>query len=132
MLWLPDAVTDQDGRLHLDIPVADSITTWRITALASTQDGRMGSASGALRVFQDFFIDLDLPQSLTAGDEVAVPVGVFNYLPGSQTVRLELERAGWFELLDEPIEADLRSAPMISAWSTFEFASVSSAAMRSR
>ena len=90
MLWLPDAVTDQDGRLHLDIPVADSITTWRITALASTQDGRLGSASGALRVFQDFFIDLDLPQSLTTGDEVAVPVGVFNYLPGSQTVRLEL------------------------------------------
>jgi len=31
-----------------------------------------------------------------------VPVGVFNYLPGSQTVRLELARADWFELLDQP------------------------------
>jgi uncharacterized protein YfaS (alpha-2-macroglobulin family) len=102
MYWLPDATTDQAGRLHLDIPLADSITTWRVTALASSQDGRLGSASGALRVFQDFFIDLDLPQSLTAGDEVAVPVGVFNYLPGSQTVRLELAQADWFELLDQP------------------------------
>ena len=101
MLWLPDAVTDENGHLRVDIPVADSITTWRMTALASTQDGRLGSATGGLRVFQDFFIDLDLPLALTVGDEVAVPVGVFNYLAEPQTVRLELEPANWFELLDE-------------------------------
>ncbi len=101
MLWLPDGETDANGLLHLDIPVADSITTWRLTALASSQDGRLGSASGSLRVFQDFFIDLDLPEALTAGDEVAIPVGVFNYLPESQNIHLELEEADWFELLDE-------------------------------
>ncbi len=87
MLWLPDAVTGADGKLSVDVPVADSITTWRVTALASTQDGRLGSATGSLRVFQDFFVDLDLPLALTVGDEIAVPVGVFNYLPGEQTVR---------------------------------------------
>jgi hypothetical protein len=101
MLWLPDLVTDQDGALHLDFPVADSITTWRMTALASSQDGRLGSTTAGLRVFQDFFIDLDLPLALTVGDEVAVPVGVFNYLPESQQVRLELAPADWFELLGE-------------------------------
>ena len=102
MLWIPDAVTGSDGSLDLEIPVADSITTWRMTALASTQDGRLGSTSAPLRVFQDFFIDLDLPLALTVGDEVSVPVGVFNYLEAPQTVRLELEQASWFELLDEP------------------------------
>ncbi len=100
MLWLPDAMTDQAGHLHLDVPVADSITTWRITALASTQDGRLGSATAPLRVFQDFFIDLDLPQALTVGDEVSVPVGVFNYLADAQTVRLTMDQADWFELRD--------------------------------
>ncbi len=104
MLWLPAEVTDANGDLHLEFPVADSITTWRVTALASSQDGRLGSATGGLRVFQDFFIDLDLPGSLTVGDEVAIPVGVFNYLKAPQTVRLELEQAGWFELLDEPVK----------------------------
>lgn len=102
MLWLPDAITDDNGQLHLDIPVADSITTWRMTALASSLDGRLGSTSQGLRVFQDFFIDLDLPLSLTVGDEVSIPVGVFNYLKESQTIRLEVEQAGWFDLLDEP------------------------------
>jgi len=101
MLWLPDEVTDASGALRLEFPVADSITTWRVTALASSQDGRLGSATGSLRVFQDFFIDLDLPTSLTVGDEVAIPVGVFNYLPETQSVRLEVQPEAWFELLDE-------------------------------
>ena len=101
MLWLPDEVTDANGTLRLDFPVADSITTWRVTALASSQDGRLGSATGGLRVFQDFFIDLDLPTSLTVGDEVALPVGVFNYLPEAQSVRLEVQPEPWFELLDD-------------------------------
>ncbi len=104
MLWLPDAVTEVDGSLHLDVPVADSITTWRMTVLASTQSGQLGSTVQGLRVFQDFFIDLDLPTSLTVGDEVAIPVGVFNYLTEEQSVRLELDQAGWFELLDEPVK----------------------------
>lgn len=104
MLWLPEATTDVNGTLHLDVPLADSITTWRITALASTRDGRLGSANAGLRVFQDFFVDLDLPAALTVGDEVTVPVGVFNYLPAGQTVRLELAPAEWFELLDEGVK----------------------------
>jgi uncharacterized protein YfaS (alpha-2-macroglobulin family) len=101
MLWLPDAVTDQNGQLRIDVPIADSITTWRVTALASTRDGRIGSTTSGLRVFQDFFVDLDLPVALTVGDEIAVPIGVYNYLPDRQTVRLELAPAEWYELLDE-------------------------------
>ncbi len=101
MYWLPDGVTDESGALNLEVPVADSITTWRLTALASTQDGQMGSAQGSLRVFQDFFIDLDLPLSLTVGDEIAVPVGVFNYLEDAQTVTLTVKEEDWFELLDD-------------------------------
>ncbi len=101
MLWLPDGETDADGNLTIDVPVADSITTWRMTALASTQDGRLGSSTAPLRVFQEFFVDLDLPLALTVGDEVSIPVGVFNYQPNSQQVELTLQQESWFELLDD-------------------------------
>jgi uncharacterized protein YfaS (alpha-2-macroglobulin family) len=104
MLWIPDAITDPNGVYKLDFQAADSITTWRITTLASTQDGRLGSTTVGLRVFQDFFIDLDLPVALTVGDEVSIPVGVYNYLAEPQTVRLELEQADWFELMDGPVK----------------------------
>jgi uncharacterized protein YfaS (alpha-2-macroglobulin family) len=102
MLWLPEAVTDDAGLLSLDVPLADSITTWRLTALASTQDGQLGAATTGIRVFQDFFIDLDLPLALTQNDIISVPVGVFNYLPEAQSVELRIESDDWFELLDEP------------------------------
>ncbi len=102
MLWVPDLVTNPDGSFSLPLTMADSITTWRVTALASSQNGLMGSASVPLLVFQDFFIDLDLPLALTVGDEVSIPVGVYNYLEEAQSVRLEIEPAAWFELLDDP------------------------------
>ncbi len=104
MYWNPEALTDENGYLKLDILLADSITTWRLTALASTQDGLIGSQTYGLRVFQDFFIDLDLPARLTAGDEVAVPVAVYNYLTQTQQVRLEITPADWYELQDEPVK----------------------------
>ncbi len=104
MLWLPETVTDENGQVAIDVPVADSITTWRITALASSQDGRLGSTTAPLRVFQGFFIDLELPQALTVGDEVSIPVGIFNYLAEEQSLRLEVAPADWFELEDEPVK----------------------------
>ena len=35
------------------------------------------------------------------GDEVSIPIGVFNYLPQAQEVRLVVEQEPWFELLGE-------------------------------
>jgi uncharacterized protein YfaS (alpha-2-macroglobulin family) len=100
MLWQPALITDADGKAELPVTFADSITTWRLTASASSRGGLLGGVSAPLRVFQDFFVDLDLPLSLTQHDEVAFPVAVYNYLKTPQTVKLELAHEGWFELLD--------------------------------
>ena len=32
-----------------------------------------------MKVFQDFFVDLDLPVTLTQGDQVSIPIGLYNY-----------------------------------------------------
>jgi 5-hydroxyisourate hydrolase-like protein (transthyretin family) len=101
LYWAPEVLTDEGGFASLEIPMADSITTWRLTALASSQDGRLGFTTRGIRVFQDFFVDIDLPVALTQGDEISVPIGVFNYLPEAQEVRLVVEQEPWFELLGE-------------------------------
>ena len=101
LYWAPEIVTDESGFVSLGIPMADSITTWRLTALASSQNGRLGFTTRGLRVFQDFFVDIDLPVALTQGDEISIPVGVFNYLPEPQRVRLELEPADWYTALPD-------------------------------
>ncbi|MFQ5731742.1 MAG: MG2 domain-containing protein [Planctomycetaceae bacterium] len=100
LLWRPELITDDDGNARLEIDLADSITTWRVNASAVSTDGRLGAARTDVRVFQPFFVDLDLPVALMRGDEVGVPVVVYNYLDKPQTVRLSLKKADWFEPLD--------------------------------
>src|SRR5262249_16306942 len=80
MLWRPALITDAEGVAKLPIDFADSITTWRLTASASSRGGLLGGVEAPLKVFQDFFVDLDLPVALTQNDEVAFPVAVYNYL----------------------------------------------------
>ncbi len=101
LFWAPEIVTDKEGAASLQIAMADSITTWRLTALASSQDGRLGFTTRGIRVFQDFFVDIDLPVALTQDDEISLPVAVYNYLPQPQQVRLVVQPEPWFELTGE-------------------------------
>jgi uncharacterized protein YfaS (alpha-2-macroglobulin family) len=101
LLWRPELITDENGHASLDIELADSITTWRLSASAVSGDGRLGAAQSSIRVFQPFFVDLNLPVALTRGDEVSVPVVAYNYLAKPQGVELKLEKADWFELLGD-------------------------------
>ncbi len=104
LLWRPQVVTDEQGRASINMDLADSITTWRLSASAVTADGRLGAAQLPVRVFQPFFVDLNLPVALTRGDEVAVPVVVYNHLDKPQSVELTFTDADWYERLDETVK----------------------------
>jgi hypothetical protein len=99
LLWRPELITNDQGEATLEVPLADSITTWRLTASAVTAKGALGGATSSVRVFQPFFVDLNLPVALTRGDEVTVQAVVYNYLEEPQTVLLDLTEADWFEPL---------------------------------
>jgi hypothetical protein len=111
MLWQPALLTDEQGRADLAVNFADSITTWRLSASANSRGGALGGATIPLKVFQDFFVDIDLPLSLTQADEVSFPVAVYNYLKTPQTVKLDLEAQPWFELLDGKLTRSLDLKP---------------------
>jgi uncharacterized protein YfaS (alpha-2-macroglobulin family) len=97
----PEIITDQNGRASISIPLADSITTWRMAMMASTARGGLGSGTSSIKVFQDFFVDLDLPVTLTQGDRVSIPVAVYNYSAANGDVSLELRPEDWFCLRDD-------------------------------
>ena len=100
----PEIITDADGRASISIPLADSITTWRMAMLASTMHGALGSATSSLKVFQDFFVDLDLPVTLTQGDRVSIPVAIYNYSGSHGDVSLKLGEDEWFGMVDDASE----------------------------
>ena len=97
----PEIITDGDGNASVTIPLADSITTWRMAMLASTERGALGTATSSLKVFQDFFVDLDLPVTLTQGDRVSIPVAVYNYSGARGDVTLQLQSDDWFSLVHD-------------------------------
>ena len=103
----PEIITDKDGRASILIAMADSITTWRMAMIASTQHGALGTSTASLKVFQDFFVDLDLPVTLTQGDRVSIPVAIYNYSDARGDVSLQLQSDDWFSLVDDVAEKSL-------------------------
>jgi uncharacterized protein YfaS (alpha-2-macroglobulin family) len=97
----PEIITDQNGAATIAIPMADSITTWRMAMMASTARGALGSGASSIKVFQDFFVDLDLPVTLTQGDRVSLPVAAYNYSGARGNVSLQLKQEDWFGLVDD-------------------------------
>lgn len=97
----PQILTDQNGLATISIPMADSITTWRMALMASNAHGALGSGTASLKVFQDFFVDLDLPVTLTQGDRVDIPVAAYNYTGAKADVSLRLQPDSWFSLQDD-------------------------------
>jgi alpha-2-macroglobulin-like protein len=98
----PTLITDATGQASVSFPLADSITTWRISAQGSTRDGKIGAARAGIRTFQDFFVDFSVPATLTKGDVIELPAVVYNYLETAATVRVTITPAAWFELVSAP------------------------------
>jgi alpha-2-macroglobulin-like protein len=92
-------VTDVRGHAQLRFKLADNITTWTMSVLASTQDGHVGTLQKDIPAFQPFFVEHDPPKVLTQGDVISLPVVLRNYLKEPQSVNVEMKPESWFSLL---------------------------------
>jgi len=102
LYWSAESLTDENGNLALDLPLADNITTWRLTALASTREGELGVAAYDIVAFQDFITRIDLPPVITQGEVVTASLTLYNYLPQAQTIQIEPVPAEWYTIVSLP------------------------------
>lgn len=107
LFWAPEVVSGADGHARIEIPLADSVTRYRVAVSAVSRQGELGSTTLPLVVFQDFFVDVTAPATLTQGDVVTLPLTVFNYLDEPQKVRLELDAKGFAVSGKPELELDL-------------------------
>ncbi|MBD3266205.1 hypothetical protein GF373_06000, partial [bacterium] len=110
LFYTPELITDAKGEASVSLAMADSITTWRMSAMANAKSGAIGDATSAMKVFKPFFIDLDLPIALIQNDEVTIPVAIYNYLPSPQNLKIELEPSPWFKLLEGDLKREVQVA----------------------
>jgi uncharacterized protein YfaS (alpha-2-macroglobulin family) len=126
LVWQPSLETDKQGRVQLKFKLADSITTWKMSVIGSTEDGQIGTVEKEIKAFQPFFVEHDPPRILTEGDEISLPVVVRNYLDHSQAVNLAIKPEGWFALLG-PATKSLNVAAGDATRGTFDFRASASA-----
>ncbi len=127
LLWEPLLETGPDGRAQVRFKLADNITTWKLSVMASTVDGETGTATADIRAFQPFFVDHNPPRILTQGDEIQLPVTVRNYLDRAQAVTAAIKPESWFAL-EGPRERQLGIAAGESANAVFPMRATASIA----
>ncbi len=102
-LWA-DTLTDVSGRATMSAEAPDSITTWMLRSVALSKEHGLGIAEAELRVFQPFFIQMDLPYSAVRGEKIPVEVALYNYLDSPQQFSVEMADSDMFELLDTSLK----------------------------
>ncbi|HET8626855.1 MAG TPA: alpha-2-macroglobulin family protein, partial [Thermomicrobiales bacterium] len=102
-LWT-DLTTDASGKAAQRATAPDSITTWAVRAVALSKDKGLGIGEAELRVFQPFFVQIDLPYSTIRGEEFPVKVALYNYEASAQDFRVELDAADWFTALGDRVQ----------------------------
>lgn len=125
LVWQPALETDRTGHAQLRFKLADNITTWKMSVIASTEDGQLGVAEKEFLAFQPFFVEHDPPRVLTEGDRISLPVVLRNYLERAQGVDVEMKPEGWFAL-EGPARTHTEVAAGDTARPTFDFRAVAS------
>lgn len=102
-LWLDETV-QSNGTKEIDVTVPDTITSWHASAFGISKSLGLGVAKSAnVRVFQPFFVSLNLPYAVVRGEEVTVPAAVFSYLENACiSVKVSLKYSQDYEMIAGP------------------------------
>jgi uncharacterized protein YfaS (alpha-2-macroglobulin family) len=94
-LFEPNVVTDAQGKAKVRFKLPDSLTTYRIMAVAVSGDDRYGFGESRVTASKPLMIRPALPRFLRAGDtlEAAAVIAAKGITPGRVTVRAEVSGA---------------------------------------
>nr|XP_027788032.1 C3 and PZP-like alpha-2-macroglobulin domain-containing protein 8 [Marmota flaviventris] len=102
-LWRCVNVSDPSGEETLSLQVPDSITSWVGEAVGLSTSRGLGIAEPALlKTFKPFFLDFTLPPLVVRGEQVKVPLSVYNYLGTCAEVHVKISVPKGVQLVGHP------------------------------
>ncbi|QCP49447.1 alpha-2-macroglobulin [Trinickia violacea] len=78
LLWNPRVTLDANGQASVEVPLNDSLTSFRIVAIAAVGSGQFGSGSASIRSTQDLQLISGLPPLVREGDQFRAQFTVRN------------------------------------------------------
>ena len=70
LLWEGRVTLDAEGKAEVEVPLNDSLTSFRIVAIATGGVGRFGTGKTSIRTTQDLMIFSGLPPVVRGGDDL--------------------------------------------------------------
>jgi alpha-2-macroglobulin len=89
LLWKPSVVLDANGNATVDVPLNDSLTSFRIVAVADAGTAQFGTGSATIRSRQDLQVVSGLPPLVREGDRYQAMVTVRNTTKGPMDVAVD-------------------------------------------
>jgi uncharacterized protein YfaS (alpha-2-macroglobulin family) len=100
--WEAKVMTDTDGRVSVEVPLPDNLTTWRMHSKAATTDTRVGQNSADIVARLPLLIRPATPRFFTVGDTLSLGANVNNNTDSPIEATVTLEATGL--TLDGPAE----------------------------
>ena len=89
LLWKGKVVLDANGEAKVDVPLNDSLTSFRIVAVASSGAGRFGTGGTDIRTSQDLMLVSGLPPQVREGDRLRAGFTLRNASDRRLAVRMD-------------------------------------------
>ena len=101
LLWKPVVQLDANGDARVEVPLNDSLTAFRIAAIAHAGDMQFGSATATIRTTQEVMLFAGLPPFVREGDQFAAMVTVRN--GGARPLTLDVSAAMTAGAAEKPV-----------------------------
>jgi alpha-2-macroglobulin len=114
LLWQGRVKLDRDGRAQVAIPLKDSLTSFRIVAVAHAGADRYGTGSTSVATRQDLILLSGLPPALREGDRFAATFTVRNTSGAALPVEIRASTSPALELPARRLEIPAGQAREVS------------------
>lgn len=84
-VWLPDLETDAEGKTSFMFKMPESLSRWRITGRAWTDDGAFGQSVGQIVSAKDFYLKWTGPTAFLEGEKPIITVVGYNRTVNTET-----------------------------------------------
>jgi uncharacterized protein YfaS (alpha-2-macroglobulin family) len=91
LVWKPSVVLDANGEATIEVPLNDSLTSFRLVAVADADIQKFGTGSTSIRVTQDLQVLAGLPPLVREGDRFSAMLTLRNTTMREMKVRAELQ-----------------------------------------
>jgi uncharacterized protein YfaS (alpha-2-macroglobulin family) len=93
-VWIASRKTAADGTTTIDLPMPESLTTWKIRVWAMGHGTKVGEGSAEVITSKDLIVRLQAPRFFVETDEVVLSANVHSYVDRERSVAAILELEG--------------------------------------